>query len=593
MIGETIRERIDRLRQSMKEFGIDAYYVSGTDPHQSEDLPDHWQYRKFIAGFTGSMGMVVITANEAALWTDSRYFLQATEELKGSGIELMKLRVEGTPSPDEWLGSRLPPGSITVTDARCMSFNQYRSFRNSLKKNKIELLNANDLLASIWTDREPIPRTPVFEHDLHYTGLSRSEKIHLIRRQFQKSGANATLICALDDLAWTFNLRGGDVNCNPVFIAYGLITDHSVSLYIYPEKIPAEIGVKLKNEGISIRPYEAVFEALHLLKGKILIDPDRTNQALTESLPAHTEITEQVSIPAMLKAIKSPTELDHIRQTMKKDGLAMVDFLYWIDQTIGKQEISDYDIALKLDHFRSLQEGFLGASFPPIIGFKETGAVVHRRVSKENAVPVVREGILLVDSGGQYLSGTTDITRTITLAEPTQQQKEDFTLALKGMINLTLACFPAGLRGCNLDLLARKAMWDQGINYGHGTSHGVGFFLNVHEGPMSIRMEYNEHPIRPGMVLSNEPGIYREGLYGVRTENMMVCVERKKTSFGQFYGFETLTLCPIDLKLTDRKLMTQKEIEWINDYHKQCYNELSPVLTKEKRSFLKSLTAPL
>ncbi len=593
MSGEIIRGRIDQLRKRMKEQGLDAFYISGTDPHQSEDLPQHWQAREFISGFTGSLGMIAITEHEAALWTDSRYFLQAASELEGTGIRLMKLRTEGFSAPDEWLGHTLPRGSVTGTDACCMSFNQFRNFKLSLKGKGIELKDSGDLPAPLWTGREPLPRTPVFEHEIRYSGLTRFEKIDSIRQKVKASGAVATIISALDDLAWTFNLRGSDIFCNPVFIAYSLITDNAISLYADSRKIPLEIGTKLNDEGISVKPYDTIFEELRRVKGKILIDPDRTNQALVSSLPNDVEIIEQISVPAMLKALKSQTELDHIRQTMKKDGVAMIDFLFWLHETIGKREISDYDIAVQLEYFRSLQEGYQGISFPAIIGYKETGAIVHRRVTKENAVPVFKEGILLVDSGGQYLSGTTDITRTITLAEPTQQQREDFTIALKGMINLTMACFPAGLRGCNLDILARKAMWDRGITYGHGTSHGVGYFLNVHEGPISIRQEYNEHPIRPGMVLSNEPGIYREGLYGVRTENMMVCVDREKTEFGQFYGFETLTLCPIDLKLIDKDLMTPEEIDWINDYHEWCYDQLSPLLNEKKKSFLRSLTNQL
>lgn len=592
-MGEINSRRIEQLRHLMNERGIDAYYISGTDPHQNEDLPEYWQARKFVTGFTGSQGMVVITANATALWTDSRYFLQAAGELKGSGVQLMKLRIEGTPSPDQWLESLMPHGGVVATDATCMSFSQFRSFKIALKKKEFELQSSGDLLALLWTNREPVPLTPVFEHDLMYAGLSRFEKIELIRQKIRDSGANATLITALDDLAWTFNLRGNDIICNPVFFAYGLITDKNVCLYINPLKIPGDILKKLNNEGISVKPYEAIFKEIQALKGTILIDPDRTSQALMESLSKDVGIIEHVSVPALLKAVKSEQELKNIRETMKIDGIAMVDLIYWLDQTIGKQAVSDYDIALKLEHLRSLQKGYRGASFPPIIGYKETGAIVHRRVTRGNAVPIAGEGILLIDSGGQYLSGTTDITRTIALSEPNQQEKEDFTLALKGMIRLTTARFPAGLKGCNLDILARKAMWDRGLNFGHGTSHGVGYFLNVHEGPVSIRQEYNEHPITPGMVLSNEPGIYREGLYGVRTENMMVCVEREKTTYGQFYGFETLTLCPIDRKLMDKNLLTPEEIHWINNYHQWCYDELSPLLDEGKRSFLKSLTAGL
>ncbi|MGV8136811.1 MAG: aminopeptidase P family protein [Mangrovibacterium sp.] len=593
MSGKIIQGRIDQLRKQMKNHGLDAFYISGTDPHQSEDLPPHWQVREFISGFTGSLGMIVITEHAAALWTDSRYFLQAATELEGTAIRLMKLRTEGFPTPEEWLGQMLPPGSVTGTDACCMSFNQFRNFKKSLKGKGIELKDSGDLTTAIWPSRKPLPRDLVFEHEIHYSGLTRLEKIDLIRQKVKASGAVATIISALDDLAWTFNLRGHDIFCNPVFIAYSLITDNTISLYIDSLKIPLKIGMKLNKEGISVKPYDGIFEELRHLKGKILIDPDRTNQALVESLSPDAEIIELTSVPAMLKAIKSQTELDQIRQTMKKDGVAMIDFLFWLHETIGKREISDYNIAVQLEYFRSLQDGYQGISFPAIIGYKQTGAIVHRRVTKENAVPVFREGILLVDSGGHYLSGTTDITRTITLAEPTSQEREDFTIALKGMINLTMACFPAGIKGCNLDILARKAMWDRGITYGHGTSHGVGYFLNVHEGPMNIRQEYNEHPIRPGMVLSNEPGIYREGLYGVRTENMMVCVDRGQTEFGQFYGFETLTLCPIDLKLIEKDLMSAQEIGWVDNYHKWCFNQLSPFLNEEKKSFLKSLTRQL
>ncbi len=592
-MGKHIRQRIDQLRQLMKKKGIDAYYVSGTDPHQSEDVPQHWQARKFITGFTGSLGCVMITAKAAALWTDSRYFLQAPDELQGSGVQLMKLRVEGIPAPDEWLQSQLPHGGIVATDATCMSLSQYRNFKIALERKRLELTNSDDLLAPIWIDREPIPLLPVFEHELKYAGLNRSGKINLIRREVGNSGANATLITALDDVAWTFNLRGNDVVCNPVFVAYGLVSDKTTCLYINPLKLQGTLRKKLNKEGILVKPYEAIFDDLPHLKGKVLIDPDRTNQALTASFSGEAQILEQVSIPAMLKAVKSEQELKNIRVTMRIDGVAMVEFLCWLDQTIGKQVISDYDIAQQLEVVRSLREGYHGPSFPPIVGYQQTGAVVHRRVTPGNAVPVERKGILLIDTGGHYLSGTTDITRTIALSEPTPQQKEDFTIALKGMIRLTTARFPAGVRGCNLDILARKALWDRGLNYGHGTSHGIGYFLNVHEGPMSIRQEYNDHPIRPGMVLSNEPGIYREGQYGVRTENMMVCVEREETAYGKFYGFETLTLCPIDRRLIERNLLSTGETDWINRYHQSCYQQLAPLLQVEKRSFLKTLTAKI
>ncbi|MEL7586079.1 MAG: aminopeptidase P family protein [Prolixibacteraceae bacterium] len=588
-----IRQRIEQLRRQIKRQGLDAYYFSGTDPHQSEDLPGHWQTREFITGFSGSAGFVAVTENKAALWTDSRYFLQAASELEETGIELMKLRMEGTPSAEEWLASLLTPGSVVGTDSRCISLSQYRNFRLSLKQKKIDLKPCGDLLSGFWYNREPLPDSPVFEHDLKYAGLGRAEKMDKIRQLIGEAGAQSTVITALDDLAWTFNLRGSDIICNPVFIGYGLITADSAQLFIAPAKVRLPLAEKLNQEGIVMKPYEAVFEELKQLKGVIALDPGRTSQALADAIPEDVRVVEQLSAPARLKAVKSETELRHIRRTMKKDGAAMISFLYWLDQNIGNENISDYDIGLKVEYFRSLQEGFRGASFPPIVGYGETGALIHRRTTKENAVPVEKEGILLIDSGGQYVSGTTDITRTIALSPPTPQQKADFTRALKGMISLTAAKFPAGTKGCNLDILARKAMWDEGINYGHGTSHGVGYFLNVHEGPMNIRQEFNEYPILPGMVLSNEPGLYREGQYGIRTENMMVCVKREKTGFGQFYGFETLTLCPVDLPLIDTKLLTPTEISWINSYHKWCYDELSPFVNNDEKHFLSKLTLPL
>ncbi|WP_423126995.1 aminopeptidase P family protein [Gaoshiqia sp. Z1-71] len=588
-----IRERLARLREQMNLAGVKAWYISGTDPHQDEYLPLHWQSRTFISGFTGSAGSVIVTENDAALWTDSRYFLQAEEQLRRTGIRLMKMRMESTPTYAEWLASILGKDDLVGTDAACMSVSAYKSFRDELKLKKLHLKNTGDLLVSVWDHRPELPVTTVFEHELRYAGESRLTKIARIRGEMKKSGAVASLVTALDDLAWTFNLRGQDVDFNPVFVAYALITDKQVFLYINKEKVPDELKQKLHEEDIQLKPYEAVFEDLKSFNGVILIDPTRTNQALMESIPSGVEIINQVSVPAMLKAVKSEAELKNIRETMRKDGVAMVEFLYWLDQTIGKQVVTEWEIAQKLSYFRSLQEGYKGSSFFPIIGYKEAGAIIHRSVTEETAQPVLDEGILLFDSGGQYLTGTTDITRTVTLSEPTRQQKTDFTLVLKGMIGLSMAKFPAGTKGCNLDILARKPMWEHGLNYGHGTAHGIGYFLNVHEGPMSIRQEYNEHAIVPGMVMSNEPGFYREGGYGLRTENMMVCVEAERTEFGRFYGFQTLTLCPIDLKLVDRELLTPEETDWINDYHQWCYKELSGLLTGEKKEFLKQITAKL
>lgn len=589
-MNELIVSRLAGLRREMEKSGVRAWYVSGTDPHQSEYLPQYWQARKYLTGFTGSAGQVVVTATQAALWTDSRYFLQAEEQLAGTGIQLMKLRMAGTPTPAEWLGAVLESGALVGTDAGCMSVNQYKTFQADLQKYHLQLSDTGDLLVSCWTERQPLPSTPVFEHELPFAGRSRQEKLKQIRDEMAGCGADALLITALDDLAWALNLRGQDVDFNPVFVGYGLITQEEAFLFVDPVKVPEALRTKLASGGVRMLSYLAVFEALRVFRGTLLVDPDRTNQALLECLSPDVEVLCQLSVPARLKAIKSEVELKYIRETMRKDGVAVVEFLFWLDQAIGKETVTEYDIAEKLSWFRTLKEGYRGDSFFPIVGYDETGAIVHRSVTRETASELKPEGMLLFDSGGQYVTGTTDITRTISLAEPTNQHKFDFTMVLKGMINLTLAKFPAGTRGCNLDVLARQFMWQNGMDYGHGTSHGIGYFLNVHEGPMSIRQEYNEHAIEPGMVLSNEPAFYREGKYGLRTENMMVCVSREITDFGTFFGFETLTLCPLDLKLIDVDLLTDTEINWINTYHQWCFDELSPMLEPDKSAFLKRLT---
>lgn len=578
----------------MGENGIYGYYISGTDPHLSEYITERWQTRSYISGFTGSAGIVIVTQKEAALWTDSRYFLQATMQLEGTGIQLMKMRIEGTPKPHEWLSSVSPEGSIIGIDAQSISVLEYRNFNNALKRENLSLKNTGDLLNKIWTNRPPLPKDKIFEHELKYAGESRIKKIDRIRKEMKNKKAEATIISALDDLAWTFNLRGTDVEYNPVFMGYSLITNDNVFLYINIDKIPDKIQENLKKDKIEIKPYKKIFEDITQVKGTILIDPKNTNQSLLECIPINNEILEETSIPNILKSIKSEFELKNIRETLKKDGIAMIDFLFWLYNNVGKEDFTDYDVAMKLNYYRSLQEGYKGMSFWPVVGYKELGAIVHLHVTKENQHKIKKEGMLLFDCGGQYTTGTTDITRTVTLNKATLEEKRDFTIVLKGTIGLSNAKFPSGTKGNNIDMLARKALWDNGKNYGHGTSHGIGYFLNVHEGPMDIRQEYNDFDIRPGMVLSDEPGFYREGHYGIRIENMMTCVKREKTDYGQFYGFETLTLCPIDQNLIDKTLLTDEEIKWINNYHQKCYKELSPLIkNEEEKIFLKTLTKNL
>jgi Xaa-Pro aminopeptidase len=591
-VKELIKKRISDLRAEMQKTRLDAYIIFGTDPHLSEYLPAYWQTRPFISGFTGSAGMVIISREKAALWTDSRYFLQAEEQLSGTGIELVKMRVPGQPEPAEWLKMHLEAGSCVGTDEWCISVNQFRSMQKSLKQANIFLNEAGDLFSKIWTDRPALPDSEIYEHELKFACTDRKSKIDAICSELEKLGANMQIITALDDLAWTFNLRGSDVECNPVFMAYACVSREKTILFIENSKLSPELKTKLESDGIQIKEYDELTNFLRQLPAtaRIVVDPDRTNHAILKNMPGHCKVIEGLSVPCKLKAIKSEAEIRNIRNAMRKDGVAMLEFLFWLKNNLGKIPVNEFTVAEKLVEFRAKQTDFKGISFFPIVGYKEHGAIVHFHVSKENALSIQQDGFLLFDSGGQYLDGTTDITRTIALSELTTQQKTDYTLVLKGMISLTMAKFPVNTRGYHLDILARKDMWQHGLNYGHGTGHGVGYFLNVHEGPMSIRQEFNDRTIEAGMVLSNEPALYRLGEYGLRTENMIVCVKDESTEFGDFLRFETLTLCPIDTTAIDKSLMNNDEINWLNTYHQRIFEELEPLVNKELKSFLKELT---
>jgi len=592
-VKEIIKERLGALRSKMRETKLDAYIIYGTDPHLSEYLPAHWQTRRFISGFTGSAGMVIVTREKAALWTDSRYFLQAEAELSGTGIELVKMRTPGHPEPAEWLRQQMFSGSVG-TDESCISISQFREMHKKFKRRSIELKESGDLLNEIWTDRPPLPDSEIYEHELQFAGTDRQTKINSIYHEMKEMQITYQIVTALDDLAWTFNLRGSDVECNPVFMASAVVSQLDTVLFVDKRKLSPELKNKLEAEEIVIKAYDefAAYLGQLLPYSPILLDPDRTNQAIRKNIPEHCTVIEGLSVPSKLKAIKSEAEIGHIRQAMRKDGVAMVEFLFWLRNNLGKIPVTEFTVAEKLTEFRAKQADYKGISFFPIVGYKEHGAIVHFHVSEENALSIEKNGFLLFDSGGQYLDGTTDITRTIALSELTEQQKRDFTLVLKGMIALSMAQFPVNTRGYHLDILARKAMWQHGLNYGHGTGHGVGYFLNVHEGPMSIRQEFNEHTIEPGMVLSNEPALYRNGEYGIRTENMMVCQKAEATEFGDFLKFETLTLCPIDTKAIDKSLLNPEEIEWLNTYHQKVFEELVPMVNGELKAFLEELTRP-
>uniref|UniRef100_UPI003217DF02 aminopeptidase P family protein n=1 Tax=uncultured Draconibacterium sp. TaxID=1573823 RepID=UPI003217DF02 len=590
-MSNNIQERLSALRAEMKKINIDAWYISGTDPHSSEYLPARWKTRAFISGFTGSYGMVVVTENKAALWTDSRYFLQAAEQLEETGIEMKKLRVPGAVSPEEWLAGELQAGSRVGMDAQTVSVAGFRSFEKTLAKYSVQLIETPDLFEMIWPARPLDSAEKVFELGLEYSGVSRTQKQVQVAGDLQKLGAEYQVVSMLDELAWLYNLRGNDISYNPVFNGFGFIGETESYLFVESRKIDSELKEALENDGVQLKEYNEFYIFLSNISGKkILVDPGSLNHLAYSLLAEKNEILEATSVVSLQKARKNKTEIAGFKNAMIKDGVALVEFLYWLKNSVGRESVSEYEIGIKLKEFRAKQDGFKGESFPPIVGYKSHGAIVHLSVGPDDALPVDAEGILLFDSGGQYLDGTTDITRTCALGETTKQQKTDFTLVLKGMISLSRAKFPYGTKGCHLDILARRALWENGMNYGHGTGHGVGHFLNVHEGPIAIRQEYNENKIEPGHVLSNEPAFYREGEYGIRTENLIVCVEHEENEFGRFLGFETLTLCPIDTSLIRAELLSAEEKAWLNNYHKTVRQELKSLLSKNLHEFLEELT---
>jgi len=588
-------KKLTLLRRQMAENGIKAYIVPSSDPHLSEYLPEHWKSRAWLSGFTGSAGTLVVTLKKSALWTDSRYFLQAEKELEGSGIDLCKMGLPDTPSMESWLADRLSKNDLVAFDGRLFSHAQAKTLKSTLSDYGLRVNSDVDMMKIIWANRPSIPLGKAFEHKLVYTGKSVREKIADIRGKLKDLKANTCIISTLDDVAWTFNIRGSDVDDNPVVLSYGFITMDEAILFISPDKVSKTLKQKLFVEGVKVMKYNRIEKIIRNLNGNAIIalDESRINHRLATLIPKKATIKATIRIPTMLKAVKNAVELENIRQSMVSDGVAMCQFLFWLDKTIGKETITEITIAEKLLEYRKKQKGFVSESFNTIAGYAGNGAIVHYSATPDSAAEIKAKGFLLVDSGGQYHQGTTDITRTIHLGKPTKAEKTDYTLVLKGMVQLSMVKFPAGTRGSQLDVLARSAMWRNGINYGHGTGHGVGAFLNVHEGPQSIRPNENPVTLEPGMIQSNEPGIYRAGKYGIRIENLIACQQEMDTEFGKFYGFETLTLCPIDTKPIAVEMLTADEKDWLNDYHKMVYDRISPFLEEEQRAWLKEKTKPL
>ena len=584
---EQIKSRISLLREAMKKQGISACIIPGTDPHASEYIADYWKEREWISGFDGSAGTAVVTLNGAGLWTDSRYFLHASEQLEGTGIELMKQGLPETLEIIPWLSSVLKSGEKVGVNAQMFSVNGYASMKAELRMSNLELLSI-DLPGLVWTDRPSLPLNPFYVFETKYSGKSATEKLTLLRAEMKKAFADVFVISALDDIAWLFNIRGKDVDYNPVVIAYALIEKEKATLFISPEKLTYDTTAYLQSQQVGILPYTGIYETLKQLSPSkaVLVDGGKLNQSLFESIPSGCAIRNSMSPVFKLKSVKNEVEMDGVRLAMLKDGVALTRFFIWLEENLKSGNLSEISISDKLCWFRAEEENFVGESFGTIAGYAAHGAIVHYHALPETEYKLKPENILLLDSGGQYLDGTTDITRTIALGSPTAQQKTDNTLVLKGHIALATAIFPVGTRGSQLDILARKAMWDLGLNYGHGTGHGVGHFLCVHEGPQSIRMDENPTVLLPGMMLSNEPGMYRTNEYGIRIENLVQVIPAQKTEFGQFLQFETLTLFPIDQHLINFDMLSNKEIEWLNNYHQRVYDTISPKLNEYEREWL-------
>lgn len=587
-----IRERVALLRTFMQEKEIRAFIVPSTDPHSGEYVPEFWESRKWISGFTGSAGTAVITDETGGLWTDSRYFLQAASQLEDTGIMLFKDRLPETPSIAEWLGSVLSPGDKVGIDGWVNTTAEAENLQKQLQAYGLQLVSTEDPFQRIWKDRPSLPLNPPFILPLSYAGKNCTEKIAEIREQIFLNHADAILLSALDEIAWTLNLRGSDVHCNPVFVSYLFITDTTTTLYILPEKITPEIKQYLSDNQIEVKPYQAIEADLHHYTGKGIQLTPGTNYALYQAA-SHNQIIRHESPVLYMKAIKNETEIQGFHHAMIKDGIAMVKFLFWLKNTVKNSQETELSIDRKLYNLRAEQKDFKGISFDTIAGYQAHGAIVHYEATEETNATLHPEGLLLLDSGAQYLDGTTDITRTIVLGPVTKEQKTDFTLVLKGFIELSMAEFPYGTCGTQLDVLARQFMWKFGINYGHGTGHGVGHFLNVHEGPHQFRMNHMPALLLPGMTVTNEPGIYKAGKHGVRTENTMLIVKSKETEFGAFYKFEPLTLCPIDKEAILPDMLSYEEKQWLNNYHSLVYDRLNASLNTDEQAWLKEATSPI
>ena len=601
----TIAERLELLREELRREHLSAFVFPTTDPHNSEYTADHWKGREWISGFTGSAGTAVVTLQSAALWTDSRYFIQAAEQLKGTEFQLMRLKMAGTPTIAEWIASELSTLNAQLStlnaqlsteigmDGMVNTVAAVEEIKEALRqKGGITVRTNFDPLARIWRDRPQVPRNPVEIQPMELAGEDVRSKLSRIRKALHEQHADGMLVAALDDIAWTLNLRGSDVHCNPVFVSYLLIASNKATLYVNKEKVDGEVLRYLKEQGVEVADYAEVGKGLQdYFEYNILIDPDEVCYTLYQKVTRN--IVRGTSPIAAMKAVKNERERLGFRSAMLRDGIAMVKFLKWLDESIGKQTLTEISVADKLEALRAEQPLYRGLSFDTIAGYEAHGAIVHYEATPETDAVLQPKGLLLLDSGAQYQDGTTDITRTIALGPLTEEQRRVYTLVLKGHIQLQLLRFPEGASGTQLDAVARKDLWKAGYNYLHGTGHGVGSYLSVHEGPHQIRMEWRPARLHAGMTVTDEPGVYLEGRFGVRTENTLLIVPAEETECGRFLQFETLTLCPVDKAPIVREMMLQEEMDWLNQYHQRVFDTLSPHLSPSETDWLREACAPL
>lgn len=588
----TSKEKIAALREEMQKNNVDAFIVYSADPHMSEYLPEEWQERAWLSGFLGSAGFVVVTKDKAGLWTDGRYFTQAAIELEGSGIDLFKEGMEGTPNYIDWIISEIPAEGRVAVNALATSHANWELLTEKLNAKNKTLLDL-PLLDQIWKERGTPSKNPIFVHPIERAGKSVAEKIAAIRQKMESQEATVHVISSLDDVAWTLNLRGSDVQSNPVFLGYIIITKNDAKLFTDLEKLEVEARKQMDEAWVKMMPYEEFYNCLKEFKNeKVLVSPN-SNQSVFEALKSENQFIKAPVPGNLMKAQKNETELEGFRKVMVRDGVAMVKFLYWLTHNAGKEAMTEYSIGEKLRGFRAEGENFVGESFGSIVGYKDNGAIMHYSAKSEGSKEVTNDASILVDSGGQYLEGTTDITRTFALGTVSDEFKRNSTLVLQGMIRLSMVKFPKGTRGVQLDAIARLPLWMNGKDFNHGTGHGVGSFMNVHEGPQNIRKDMNPQELLPGMVCSNEPGYYVEGQYGIRHENLIAVRESETTDSGNFYEFETLTFCPFFKDTIVKEILSEEEIAWLNRYHQICAEKIGPHLEGDIKEWFTQLVSPL